>query len=1046
MFGQDQPCSSSGNNNSLQDHSKGRLSMHLDVGKLEEKAHLRDSIRMTRSLQDHLNRETLPSPDNYHTHFLTIGSRATLDELHLGEVYDPKDGNSEMIEIVPGGIKFGWVQGVLIRCLLNIWGVMLFLRLSWVVGQAGILQAILIVLLATVVTVITTLSMSAISTNGQVKGGGTYYMISRSLGPEFGGAIGIILALANSMGIALHTVGFCEALSDMLKEYFDVQIVDGGLNDIRIIGSITLVVLCCIVSIGMEWEAKAQLLFMGILIVALANFIVGSILGPSGVDELSKGMVGYNLEIISTNFKPDYRVSNGIQQGFFTVFAIFFPAATGILAGANISGDLKNPSEAIPKGTLLAIFTTSISYMLFAVIAGATVLRDATGDPADYPDNATVNDYMQLCLDQECEWGLQNSYQVMTLVSAFGPLNYAGCFAATLSSALACFVSAPKIFQALCNDKIFPYLHVFGKGYGKNQEPLRAYALAFAIALACILIAELNTIAPLITNCYLASYGLVNLSTFHVDLFKPVGWRPTFRYYNKWLSLLGFGLSLAGMFLCSWPTALVTCALVFTFFFIVKYRKPDVNWGSSTQVQVYKAALSGVQQFSTIDEHIKTYTPQILVMTGLPNMRPSLVDFAYLFCKNNSLMICGDILKERQSHKQRSERINKSLHWLQAHKTKAFYSLLDNISFPNGIGALLQATGVGKMKPNILLLGYQSEWSNSKNSEIDEYFAAINTALEMHVAVTILRVQEGLDYTGIIRDFDVKDLIKDNQTKEGIDNPTFENERERSVTAIFPTFTTSDSVDTEFTTVSAECGEIKVAAKFLSPTESAPVKKIRMKKSRVPFKDPQGNDLPAEVQNSICRFRMKQKRGTIDVWWLYDDGGLSMLLPYILTSRSNWANSKLRVFCLADADEEQHVRQKSMKLLLEKFRIPVSDVVVIHDMTQSPSFQTKTWFDALTKDFVRKDDDPSNLDSNIPVIKESELLAQKHKTFNFMRLRELLLQYSTDANLVVMTLPISQKGIVSGPLYMCWLETLTANMPPFLLVRGNHTSVLTFHS
>jgi solute carrier family 12 sodium/potassium/chloride transporter 2 len=162
------------------------------------------------------------------------------------------------VEIVAAGFKFGWIQGVLIRCLLNIWGVMLFLRLSWVVGQAGILQAILIVLLATTVTIITALSMSAISTNGQIKGGGTYYMISRTLGPEFGGAIGIIFALANSMGIALHTVGFCEALSDMLEEYFEVQIIDGGLNDIRIIGSITLVVLGAIVAIGMEWEAKVS--------------------------------------------------------------------------------------------------------------------------------------------------------------------------------------------------------------------------------------------------------------------------------------------------------------------------------------------------------------------------------------------------------------------------------------------------------------------------------------------------------------------------------------------------------------------------------------------------------------------------------------------------------------------------------------------------------------------------------------------------------------------------------------------------------------------
>ncbi|KAI9550869.1 hypothetical protein GHT06_000210 [Daphnia sinensis] len=936
---------------SRQDPSN-RITVRLDVAKLEEKSHLRNSVRTTRTLQEHLDRETLPSSDNYHPHFLKIGSRATLDELHLGYVCDQKNEEAAQ-EMVAGGVKFGWLQGVLVRCLLNIWGVMLFLRLSWVVGQAGIGEAILIVLLATAVTIMTALSMSAISTNGQIKGGGTYYMISRTLGPEFGGAIGIIFAFANAMGIALHTVGFCEALSDMLKEYWDIQIVDGGLNDIRIIGSITLVVLGLIVGIGMEWEAKAQLLFMGILVVALANFVVGSIIGPSSMDELAKGFVGYKLELATTNFYSDYRVSNGLQQNFFSVFAIFFPAATGILAGANISGDLKNPSKAIPIGTLLAIVITSFSYILFAIIAGVTVMRDATGDPANYTDNGTVSDYMAVCLGQDCEWGLQNSYQVMTLVSAFGPLNYLGCFAATLSSALACFVSAPKIFQALCNDRIFPYLHVFGKGYGKNDEPLRAYGLAFLIALACILIADLNTIAPLITNCYLASYGLVNLSTFHVDLFKPVGWRPTFRYYNKWLSLLGFALSLAAMFLCSWPTALVTSALVFTFFLIVKYRKPDVNWGSSTQVQIYKAALSNVQQYSNTDEHIKTYTPQILVMTGLPNMRPSLVDFAKLFCKNNSLMVCGDIVQERLSHSQRSERTKKSLRWLRAHKTKAFYSVVDNFSFPVGVKALLQATGVGKLKPNILMVGYQSEWRTSKNSEIDDYCAAINMALEMHIGVAVLRVQEGLDYTGIIGDFDVNATDSGKQPTEGNDNLAFEESQEDSIAS---TFTAFDAADDYL--------KIKRTNEGLPPSTVAATKMKHMKKSRVIIlkctflrnqRDPHGNELSSEVQNSIYRFRMKQKRGTIDVWWLYDDGGLSMLLPYILTTRTKWAKSKLRVFCLADAIEEQNSKRKR-------------------------------------------------------------------------------------------TLPISQKGKVSGALYMSWIEMLTANMPPFLLVRGNQTSVLTFYS
>ncbi|XP_046634308.1 bumetanide-sensitive sodium-(potassium)-chloride cotransporter-like [Daphnia pulicaria] len=1057
--------SANGRSASVREHAKGvgLLPAVLDQNRYGNalKAHLRDSVRTNRPLRHHLSRETLPSLDNYQAH--SVANRATLEELRLGADHQQgiqKGGNSGQVPAV-GGLKFGWIQGVFIRCLLNIWGVMLFLRLSWVVAEAGIGQAILIVLLATAVTSLTALSMSAISTNGQIKGGGTYYMISRSLGPEFGAAIGIIFALANAVAVSLHTVGFCEALNDMLEE-LGVQIVDGDLNDIRIVGSVTLVVLAMIVGIGMEWEAKAQLLFMGILMVALANFILGSFLGPSDIDKFSKGFVGYDFELLTSNFYSDYRVFDGFQQNFFSVFSIFFPAATGILAGANISGDLKDPSVAIPKGTLLAIAVTSVSYIIFAIIAGATVLRDATGIPSNYNNTvATINDYIEICAEQDCEWGLHNSFQVMTLVSAFGPLNYAGCFAATLSSALACFVSAPKVFQALCQDRLFPHLQYFAKGYGKTQEPLRAYILTFLIALACVLIAQLNIIAPLITNCYLASYALVNFSTFHIDLIQPVGWRPTFRYYNKWLSLLGCGLSVSAMFLCSWPTALVTSTVVMTLFLIVKYRKPDVNWGSSGQAQVYKTALITVQQLSNIEEHVKTYTPQILVMTGLPNMRPSLVDFAYLLCKNNSLMVCGDIVKERQSHKQRSQRINKSSHWLRAHKTKSFYSLMDNISFPNGVGALLQATGVGKMKPNILLLGYQSEWRTHRNNEIDDYCAAINTALEMHVAVAVLRVQEGLDYTGIIGDFDsMEDFSTGKLKSEGIDNPQYTNTMEGSIASSNATpFTISGSVNSslsEFTLDETRGGKIRRNKIQLSSMESSvtnitsvsssSAEQRHMKKSRVLFRDPQGNELPAEVQNSICRFRVKQKRGTIDVWWLYDDGGLSMLLPHILTTRSNWANSKLRVFCLADTNEEQRSKQESMRLLLGKFRIPVSDVVVIPDMTYPPSAPTKSWFDALTRDFVRKDDDPSILDSSVPVIKESELMAQKPKTFNFMRLRELLLENSTNANLVVMTLPISRKGTVSGPLYMSWLETLTANMPPFLLVRGNQASVLTFYS
>ncbi|KAL8197232.1 UNVERIFIED_CONTAM: hypothetical protein K2H54_017288 [Gekko kuhli] len=221
-----------------------------------------------------------------------------------------------------GFVKFGWVKGVLVRCMLNIWGVMLFIRLSWIVGQAGIGLGVIIILLATMVTSITGLSTSAIATNGFVRGGGAYYLISRSLGPEFGGSIGLIFAFANAVAVAMYVVGFAETVVELLKTSNAIMVDES--NDIRIIGAITVVVLLGISVAGMEWEAKAQVVLLIILLIAILNFFIGTVI-PS------------NPSIFAENFGPDFRGG----EGFFSVFAIFFPAATGILAGANISGDLE---------------------------------------------------------------------------------------------------------------------------------------------------------------------------------------------------------------------------------------------------------------------------------------------------------------------------------------------------------------------------------------------------------------------------------------------------------------------------------------------------------------------------------------------------------------------------------------------------------------------------------------------------------------------------------------------------------------------------------
>uniref|UniRef100_A0A8C5S078 Solute carrier family 12 member 2 n=1 Tax=Laticauda laticaudata TaxID=8630 RepID=A0A8C5S078_LATLA len=608
--------------------------------------------------------DAVPRIDYYRHTAAGLGEkliRPSLAELHdeLDKVSDGEqlfeDGYANGEEGTPTGeataaytpdskgiVKFGWIKGVLVRCMLNIWGVMLFIRLSWIVGNAGIGLALLVIAMATVVTTITGLSTSAIATNGFVRGGGAYYLISRSLGPEFGGAIGLIFAFANAVAVAMYVVGFAETVVDLLKQY-ELLMLDPS-NDIRIIGTITIVVLLGISLAGMEWEAKIVLLV--ILLVAIVDFIIGTFIPFE--NKKPQGFFGYKAEIFSENFGPDFRD----DTTFFSVFAIFFPAATGILAGANISGDLADPQSAIPKGTLLAILITTVVYMGLAVSVGSCVVRDATGKLNDTIVNELTNctsaacrlnfDFSS-CETTKCSYGLIQDFQVMSMVSGFAPLITAGIFSATLSSALASLVSAPKIFQALCKDNIYPGFLVFAKGYGKNNEPLRGYLLTFLIALGFILIAELNVIAPIISNFFLASYALINFSVFHASLAKSPGWRPAFKYYNMWISLIGAILCCIVMFIINWKAALLTYVIILGLYIYVTYKKPDVNWGSSTQALTYLSALQHAVRLTGVEDHVKNFRPQCLVMSGAPNSRPALLHLVHAFTKNVGLMICGHV-------------------------------------------------------------------------------------------------------------------------------------------------------------------------------------------------------------------------------------------------------------------------------------------------------------------------------------------------------------------------------------------------------------------
>ncbi|NXI97175.1 S12A1 protein, partial [Psophia crepitans] len=935
-----------------------------------------------------------------------------------------------------GFVKFGWVKGVLVRCMLNIWGVMLFIRLSWIVGQAGIGLGIIVIGLSVVVTTLTGISMSAICTNGVVRGGGAYYLISRSLGPEFGGSIGLIFAFANAVAVAMYVVGFAETVVELLKES-DTLMVDES-NDIRIIGTITVVCLLGISVAGMEWEAKAQVILLVVLLVAIANFFIGTVI-PTNNEKKARGFFNYQASIFAENFGPDFRSG----EGFFSVFAIFFPAATGILAGANISGDLKDPQGAIPKGTMLAILITTVAYLGVAICAGkyrisassSCVVRDATGNINDTvvpgmscngSSACSLGYDFSRCASQPCDYGLMNNFQVMSMVSGFGPLITAGIFSATLSSALASLVSAPKVFQALCKDNVYKGLHFFAKGYGKNNEPIRGYVLTFVIAMAFILIAELNTIAPIISNFFLASYALINFSCFHASYAKSPGWRPAFRYYNMWVSLFGALLCCGVMFVINWWAALITYAIELFLYIYVTYKKPEVNWGSSTQALYYINALDSALALTTVEDHVKNFRPQCIALTGAPMIRPALLDITHTFTKNNGLCICCEVYTgpRKVCVKEMNSGMAKKQAWLTKNKRKAFYAAVAADSFREGVKSLLQASGLGRMKPNTLVIGFKKDWRSATATQVENYVGVIHDAFDFELGMIIVRISQGFDISQVLQV--QEELEKLEQERLALEATIKENDFEEGKSGIRGFFKKAS-------TLNISKHETKKES-TINTIQSMHVGEFNQK-----------------LLEASTQFKKKQGKGTIDIWWLFDDGGLTILIPYILTIRKKWKNCKLRIFTggkVNRIEEEKLV----MASLLSKFRIKFADINIICDINIKPNKESWKFFEEMIEPYRLHESckditTAEKLKRETPwKITDAELEAFKEKSYRQVRLNELLQEHSRAANLIVLSLPVARKGVVSDYLYMAWLEILSKNLPPILMVRGNHKNVLTFYS
>ncbi|RWS25658.1 solute carrier family 12 member 2-like protein [Leptotrombidium deliense] len=969
----------------------------------------------TQNLQPYsiINNESFPSLKNY---LKFPGKRPSKDELSdPGVVENAKFDESERGLSIE---KFGWFEGVFVRTCVNLLGVMLFMRMGWMAGQAGIILAVVQIILATLITCLTTLSMNALCTNGDIGAGGIYSMISRSLGPEAGAVIGIIFAFTNAAFVGLNLIGAAEAIVQ-IGDHFGFGITSNPINDIRIIGFIFLVIIALIPIISLQFEAKTQSFFLILLLICIMDYFIGALIPPN-LDQQSKGFVGWKMYAAKGNLWPKW---DGPGVNFFSVFGVFFPSVTPIFTGACMSGDLKDPATAIPKGTFLSIAATSLTYFLFIIFTGCTIVSYATGDPSDIGFNNAS------CFAEKCEYGLINDYNTVAISSGLShvgleiePFIYAGILAASLSSALGCYMAAPRIFQSFAEDRLLPYISWFAKGYGPANDPRRGYLLTFIVAVIFTAIGDLNRIAPYISNFYLASYFLVNVTCFHAAWVNMPSFRPSFRYFNKWISLMCGALCFALMFLLDWISALLSVVLMVIIWVYMATKSPTVNWGTTSEAQLFNLAHSSSIKLYWAEEHVKNYRPKILLLSGNPSARPALVDMAWNITKDSGLLFLAHIKSGEITYDMRVSAIEAQKVWMRLRKVKAFYVLTEAKSLEEGVKKIAPITGLGRLRPNMIMMGYKTNWHECTESDLRDYFNIIHFALDMKYSLIIFRLQEGFDFS----DFFTSVECDSNNT--GI-------RRNRS----FPRHL--DVIqETQESTVKSLKDFIGMAVRvdkiFYNNNKQDPIKTLTEENPTV----------PRQVINSVNQFQRIQKEGTIDVWWLYDTGGIAMLVAWILRNNNLWKNSKIRVFTvIADGNEIEKTKYNLIDLL-QKFRIPFSDVTVLTD-SNPPSDETKLQFRDVIADWIEDEENPKFRSFSFPPtrITKNELITLKELTNRHIRLRELLLQYSVNATLIVMSLPMPVRGVCSAPLFMAWLEMLTQNMPPFLLVRGNHTNVLTFY-
>ncbi|KAF2980451.1 hypothetical protein EK904_014095 [Melospiza melodia maxima] len=1003
-----------------------------------------------------------------------LNKLANYTNLTQGVVEHEADEDSKRKEVK--GPRMGTFIGVYLPCLQNILGVILFLRLTWIVGTAGVLESFIIVFMCCACTMLTAISMSAIATNGVVPAGGSYYMISRSLGPEFGGAVGLCFYLGTTFAGAMYILGTIEILLTYISPSAAIfKVADAGeeteamLNNMRVYGTCIVILMAIVVFVGVKYVNKLALVFLACVILSIIAIYAGviktafdppdfpicllgnrtlskrsfdvcakftesnnetkttplwllfcdsSLLNATcddyfslnnvteiqGIPGIMSGVLTDNLwsaysekgSIVEKKDQPSVAGSEESKMGglpyvftdimtYFTMLVgIYFPSVTGIMAGSNRSGDLKDAQKSIPTGTILAISTTSFIYLSCIVLFGAciegVILRDKFGE------------------------AVNGNLVVGTLAWPSPWVIVIGSFFSTCGAGLQSLTGAPRLLQAIARDGIVPFIQIFGHGKA-NGEPTWALLLTVGICEIGILIASLDSVAPILSMFFLMCYMFVNLACAVQTLLRTPNWRPRF----KTLSFVGMSLCLALMFICSWYYALIAMLIAGCIYKYIEYRGAEKEWGDGIRGLSLNAARYALLRVEDGPPHTKNWRPQLLVLLNLDNEQlvkhPRLLSFTSQLKAGKGLTIVGSVLQgiylDKCTETHKAEENVKAL--MGVEKTKGFCQIVVSPNFRDGISYLIQSAGLGGMKHNTVLMAWPQSWKQAENRFSWKNF--VDTVRETTSAQQALLVAKNID------------LFPTNQERF-----------------------TEGNIDVWWIVHDGAQGKGNrkwLGFNFLALNGSKHVwRKCKMRIFTVAQMDDNSIQMKKDLQMFLYHLRLNAQVEVVEMF----ENDISAF-TYEKTLMMEQRSQMLKQMQLS-----KNEREREAQLIHDKNTASRSAPAVEASVAAAvPEKVQMTW----TKEkFVAEKH--KNKDSNVSGFKDIFNMKPNQSNVRRMhtavKLNGVVLNKSQHAQLVLLNMPGPPKNRKGDENYMEFLEVLTEGLDRVLLVRGSGREVITIYS